>query len=151
MLERSIIQLHWTLNCSNKLKLLPNYFYFKAPRGALEDDFWDSSQSVSFFLRLTWKSQSGGIVLTNVSGNYTISQSDIQISQQNVVYRCNCPAALVLNQSGQFSPTSSSFSRNTGFTKVVPDSDGSQVSVGWKGTIKRGSSWTFEIPLIYHG
>lgn len=121
-------------------------------RGSYNDDMWDDSNSVKFSMTLTFKrgSDINGILLTKVSGNYKTSQADISVTNQSVAYHCDLPAAGIF-QSGGINPKKSSFSKGTGFTKYVSDSDNSLVSAAWTGKIKRGSTWRFEFPISLRG
>lgn len=61
------------------------------------------------------------ILLTSVSGGWTVEDSTIGVSSRSVTYGCNGagPSGAVLNQKATQYPSSNSFNYSTGFTKPV--------------------------------
>ncbi len=111
--------------------------------GSKYQEKWDSTYSVLAWTTNYYDVKYSSITeykLTSVSGGYTISQSGVQITSQALKYGCS---DIFNTQIGNKSPTSSSWSYNTGFTKYISPANGSYV-MGNNVTlnIKRGSSWT---------
>lgn len=85
---------------------------------ALSDEEWDPSISVKAYLTLTYdKNLSGKYLLTKVSGGWYKADSSVSISNRYVLMACQDPYAL--SQRLVKTPTSNTFSYNTGFTKYV--------------------------------
>ncbi|GEM_PF-5748907 len=88
-------------------------------------DKWDNSLGVLGYCTIYYSisTDSYGVAiynLTKVTGGYTISDSSISVSSQNLVYGAvgTGPTGMV-NNSNTKTPTSSSWSYNTGYSKYI--------------------------------
>lgn len=129
------------------------------PRGDLEDTYWDRTGSVAFTATIYFKSSSNQdgnrtYLLTKVTGSADLNSSGIAISRQKVNYGCN---SMVDGVSGQNltspkTPTGTSFSYTTGFSKYIQNITGSYLGMYWEGQLVRGTSiWTYEVSHNYFG
>ena len=117
-------------------------------RASYTDEQWDSTTSVYFSMTVNYnKNSSNYICLSQVSGNYSIRQSGISVTNQSVSYVQTSPYLGVDDHGIQY-PTSSSFSYNTNFSNYIPDNVSTMAfGATWKATISRGgSSWDFSFP-----
>lgn len=96
------------------------------------------------------------ILLTSVSGGWTVQDSSIAVSGRSVTYGCNGvgPSGAVLNQSATQYPSSNSFNYSTGFTRPLLtqiEGPGSPIMGGnTHCTLTRRSSvWSLDLTNTY--
>lgn len=131
------------------------YFtYFGKSKTTIGDDTSDAFENVYAYLEVDYDRRAYNAsgtrwqyLLKNVSGNWDIQQSGIQLKNKKVMYACT--ASFETNQVVYKYPQANSFNYSTGFTTYVPD-DPVLCSVQAKTTtdITRGSeTWQLELEV----
>ncbi len=129
-------------------------FTGKQSRAYTEIEDFDGSYSVKVILKNTYqKMDVNGLTyykITNVSGNYSILDSQVSVTSKLVKYGQSGialnTANLVKTETGSQNISGTSFNINTGFSQYIADNNfaaggGSYVKLG----LKRGTgTWTFE-------
>lgn len=114
--------------------------------GSKNGSLWDNTGSVQASSTIYYDEQMDGsgrkYKLTSVSGRYSIGQSGVSVSNQNVTYGCS--DTVNGTQRGVRNPTGSSYSYSTGFSRYATTRNiGFVVGVNHSMRISRGSSWNF--------
>lgn len=113
-------------------------------RGDMTDDIWDSTQSVGFYIKLTWDSLSGKYKLMNVKGWVDFASSTISLSKNKVQYGCNSIYEGI-QQRDELTFSGSTFDVDTGFTNYVSNIAGAVMGCSWSAVLNRSTSfWPFE-------
>ncbi len=117
----------------------------------------DSSAGVRGYITIYYDTKTTGllnpgILLTKVSGGWTILDGSIVLSNRKVSYVCNGTSAVtenryVTNQLATKYPNAMTFSYNTGFAEYLDDvvEDNKKVAGNCETTLKRGTSSTWTL------
>lgn len=138
---------------TKSITYIANTSDYMRSRGNNTEGGYDGSYSVYGYVTIyytTTGTNPDRILLTSVSGGYTIADSQVSVTNQLVKYGCN--GNEVYNQDASFNTTSSSWSRSTGFTRYVEvvDLDYSSFVVGCnsKITFRRGNGGSYNFTVV---
>ncbi len=102
----------------------------------------DSSGSVRATISIRYYESGKNVLLTQVSGNWTIYDSSTYIISKNLSYGCVGPNPNTWWQRASLTPYTP-FVYNTGFTTYVPNNFGSDVGANMTFTLQNGGTWIF--------
>lgn len=126
----------------------------RAVGGQITEPYWDETGSVEFFATLyynTGKADNGNktYLLTKVGGDVDFHSSACTVNKQTIDYGCtdlDKAKGQYSDPSNPYKPSSTTFTKNTGFNKYVQNIPGSWMGMYWEGQIVRGTSiWMFDV------